>query len=73
MIFKLDIPANRYDLLCLEGIGMALNVFRQKSEYPLFRVVRADRRPWSMCPTRACTRGGWRRSFSPRNLSAADA
>jgi phenylalanyl-tRNA synthetase beta chain len=41
VIYKIDIPANRYDLLCLEGIGMALNVFRQKAEYPSFRVVRA--------------------------------
>ena len=42
VIYKIDIPANRYDLLCLEGIGMALNVFRQKAEYPMFRVVRAS-------------------------------
>ena len=27
VIYKIDIPANRYDLLCLEGISKALNVF----------------------------------------------
>lgn len=27
VIYKLDIPANRYDMLCLEGISRALNVF----------------------------------------------
>jgi len=27
VIYKLDIPANRYDLLCLEGISRGLNVF----------------------------------------------
>lgn len=29
-IYKIDIPANRYDMLCLEGIGRALNTFREK-------------------------------------------
>ena len=28
VIYKIDIPANRYDLLCMEGIASALNVFR---------------------------------------------
>lgn len=27
VIYKIDIPANRYDMLCLEGISRALNVF----------------------------------------------
>merc|ERR1740124_365293 len=26
-IFKIDIPANRYDLLCLEGLSRGLNIF----------------------------------------------
>jgi len=32
IIYKIDIPANRYDMLCLEGIARALNIFRQKSQ-----------------------------------------
>lgn len=30
VIYKIDIPANRYDLLCLEGISQALLVFLKK-------------------------------------------
>jgi len=39
LIYKIDIPANRYDLLCLEGISLSLNVFREVKSYPMFRVV----------------------------------
>ena len=28
VLYKIDIPANRYDMLCLEGIARALNIFR---------------------------------------------
>jgi phenylalanyl-tRNA synthetase beta chain len=27
VLYKIDIPANRYDMLCLEGIARALNIF----------------------------------------------
>jgi hypothetical protein len=27
VVYKIDIPANRYDMLCLEGIARALNIF----------------------------------------------
>lgn len=27
VVYKIDIPANRYDMLCLEGIARALNTF----------------------------------------------
>ena len=36
--FKIDIPANRYDLLCVEGLARSLNVFRQRCEVPKFIV-----------------------------------
>uniref|UniRef100_A0A0K8TNN3 Phenylalanine--tRNA ligase beta subunit n=1 Tax=Tabanus bromius TaxID=304241 RepID=A0A0K8TNN3_TABBR len=32
VIYKIDIPANRYDLLCLEGLGMAMKAFLHKTE-----------------------------------------
>ena len=38
-IYKIDIPANRYDLLCMEGISRALNVFRGVEPSPVFRTV----------------------------------
>ena len=34
VIYKIDIPANRYDLLCLEGLVKALRVFLQKEAHP---------------------------------------
>lgn len=30
IIYRIDIPANRYDLLCLEGLVMGLQVFMGK-------------------------------------------
>jgi len=27
VIYRIDIPANRYDMMCLEGISRALNIF----------------------------------------------
>ena len=36
IIYKIDIPANRYDMLCVEGVARALNVFRQKNPPPTF-------------------------------------
>ena len=36
IVYKIDIPANRYDMLCLEGIARALNVFRGKIEAPRY-------------------------------------
>ena len=38
-IFKIDIPANRYDLLCIQGIGQALNTFRQTQKEPIFKKI----------------------------------
>jgi hypothetical protein len=39
VIYKIDIPANRYDMLCLEGIARALNIFRQRQQPPTFRLA----------------------------------
>jgi len=40
VIYKIDIPANRYDMLCLEGIARALNIFTGKlSPPPRYAVV----------------------------------
>jgi phenylalanyl-tRNA synthetase beta chain len=30
VIYRIDIPANRYDLLCLEGLVLGLLVFQGK-------------------------------------------
>lgn len=39
VIYKIDVPANRYDLLCVEGIARALRIFMQKEKPPTYRLV----------------------------------
>ncbi|KAJ7638967.1 phenylalanyl-tRNA synthetase subunit beta [Roridomyces roridus] len=36
---KIEIPANRYDLLCIEGIARALRVFLGKAEAPRYKLA----------------------------------
>ncbi|KAI8849468.1 hypothetical protein BC829DRAFT_391341 [Chytridium lagenaria] len=38
-LYRIDIPANRYDLLCPEGITRALRVFLGLQKPPVYRVV----------------------------------
>jgi phenylalanyl-tRNA synthetase beta chain len=40
LVYKIDISANRYDLLCLEGLALALNVFRKKIAQPVFKSIK---------------------------------
>ncbi|XP_061073319.1 phenylalanine--tRNA ligase beta subunit [Conger conger] len=42
ILYKIDVPANRYDLLCLEGLVRGLQVFKERAEAPRYRRV---------CPT----------------------
>jgi phenylalanyl-tRNA synthetase beta chain len=39
---KIEIPANRYDMLCIEGISRALNVFLGNIEAPNYKVVKPE-------------------------------
>ena len=39
VVYKIDMPANRYDLLCLEGLGRALRVFFGEAPPPAFKVA----------------------------------
>lgn len=39
VIYKIDIPANRYDMLCVEGISRALNIFRGVQGVPVYQVA----------------------------------
>lgn len=38
VIYKIDIPANRYDMLCMEGIARALRVFLELEKAPEFKL-----------------------------------
>ncbi|GAU41961.1 hypothetical protein TSUD_135750, partial [Trifolium subterraneum] len=39
VIYKIEIPANRYDLLCLEGLAQALRVFSGVQEIPTYKLA----------------------------------
>ena len=39
VIYKIDIPANRYDLLCIEGITRSLRIFTEMEKAPTYRIV----------------------------------
>ncbi|MCJ1430503.1 phenylalanine--tRNA ligase subunit beta, partial [Sticta canariensis] len=36
---KIEIPANRYDMLCFEGISLMLNIFRGRTTSPNYRLA----------------------------------
>jgi phenylalanyl-tRNA synthetase beta chain len=38
LYYKIEIPANRYDILCIEGLSLALRVFLRNEETPNFRL-----------------------------------
>eukprot|EP00245_Coleochaete_scutata_P007775 TRINITY_DN23538_c0_g1_i1.p1 TRINITY_DN23538_c0_g1~~TRINITY_DN23538_c0_g1_i1.p1 ORF type:complete len:598 (-),score=118.03 TRINITY_DN23538_c0_g1_i1:79-1872(-) len=39
VIYKIEVPANRYDLLCLEGLARALRIFLGNEEVPNFSLA----------------------------------
>ncbi|XP_061574753.1 phenylalanine--tRNA ligase beta subunit [Cololabis saira] len=39
ILYKIDVPANRYDLLCLEGLVRGLQVFKNRVEAPRYTRV----------------------------------
>ncbi|KAI9914263.1 hypothetical protein PsorP6_008335 [Peronosclerospora sorghi] len=39
VLYKIDVPANRYDLLCVEGIARALRVFLEKERPPVYTLA----------------------------------
>lgn len=41
VIYKIEVPANRYDLLCVEGLTRGLLVFQEKMVMPRFRAVQS--------------------------------
>ncbi|GAM21674.1 hypothetical protein SAMD00019534_048490 [Acytostelium subglobosum LB1] len=38
-MYKIDVPANRYDLLCLEGLSRSLKVYGQNTPIPRYTIV----------------------------------
>ena len=39
VICKIEVPANRYDLLCHEGIAQVLSIFNGQQEIPIYKVT----------------------------------
>eukprot|EP00934_Nitzschia_sp_Nitz4_P003455 Nitzschia sp. Nitz4//scaffold45_size130396//61873//63798//NITZ4_003450-RA/size130396-processed-gene-0.187-mRNA-1//1//CDS//3329552401//3445//frame0 len=39
IVYKIDVPANRYDLLCIEGLSRALRIFLGDQDAPVYQVV----------------------------------
>ena len=37
VIYKIDVPANRYDLLCIEGLSRAIKIFLGDMDAPVYR------------------------------------
>uniref|UniRef100_A0A8C2Z4V5 Phenylalanine--tRNA ligase beta subunit n=1 Tax=Cyclopterus lumpus TaxID=8103 RepID=A0A8C2Z4V5_CYCLU len=51
ILYKIDVPANRYDLLCLEGLVRGLQVFKNKLEAPRYRrILNNERRTAAVRP-----------------------
>src|SRR5210317_317198 len=42
VIYKIDVPANRYDLLCIEGISRSLRVFLGDIDAPTYNILPAS-------------------------------
>ncbi|CAA2998832.1 phenylalanine--tRNA ligase beta subunit, cytoplasmic [Olea europaea subsp. europaea] len=42
-IYKIEVPANRYDLLCLEGLAQALRIFNGVDPIPTYRVANVSK------------------------------
>ncbi|GAB4845339.1 hypothetical protein Ancab_038747 [Ancistrocladus abbreviatus] len=43
IIYKIEVPANRYDLLCLEGLARALRIFEELEGIPTYAVANISR------------------------------
>uniref|UniRef100_A0A069DWA5 Phenylalanine--tRNA ligase beta subunit n=1 Tax=Panstrongylus megistus TaxID=65343 RepID=A0A069DWA5_9HEMI len=39
VIYRIEVPANRYDLLCLEGLVVALLVFQNRMQFPHYKAI----------------------------------
>ncbi|KAK9505144.1 hypothetical protein O3M35_009265 [Rhynocoris fuscipes] len=39
VIYRIEVPANRYDLLCLEGLVVALLIFQNRMEFPHYKAI----------------------------------
>jgi phenylalanyl-tRNA synthetase beta chain len=50
-LYKIEIPANRYDLLCLEGLAMSLKTFLGITPFPEFKIVNKAKEQFFVDPS----------------------
>ncbi|XP_057951548.1 phenylalanine--tRNA ligase beta subunit, cytoplasmic-like [Malania oleifera] len=43
IIYRIEVPANRYDLLCLEGLAQALRIFTGVQKIPVYMVTKVSK------------------------------
>lgn len=43
IVYKIDVPANRYDILCLEGIARALRIFLMMEPVPVYNITTPEK------------------------------
>lgn len=55
VIYKVDVPANRYDLLCLEGLVRALEIFQDKQKVPTYTIEPPKPKPQMQMTVHAST------------------
>ncbi|CAI7897729.1 unnamed protein product [Closterium sp. NIES-54] len=48
VIYKIEVPANRYDLLCLEGLARSLRIFLGMDPVPQFKLAQPSSPPIQM-------------------------
>ncbi|KAL6268768.1 hypothetical protein P5V15_001893 [Pogonomyrmex californicus] len=54
IIYKIDIPANRYDLLCLESLSVGLLIFLNKMSIPCYRALKPKKEMERIVMTSEC-------------------
>ena len=42
VVYKIDIPANRYDLLCVEGLTRAIRIFLKDQDAPTYKLAQEE-------------------------------
>ena len=43
VVYKIEVPANRYDLLCLEGIATAIKCYLSKDVLPKYQLIKPEK------------------------------
>lgn len=54
IIYKIDVPANRYDLLCLEGLSIGLLIFLQEIPIPRYRAIKPEKEMQKITMSKEC-------------------